>query len=168
MKSDSLRFLGYREGDIGRLTLLHATYYHEHWGFDLSFEAQVARELSEFLLRADPARDHFEAAWLGERFLGGVAIDGSSTPEQGARLRWFMVDPESQGRGVGRALIARALDFCRAAGHRRVYLWTFQGLEPARRLYQDAGFILAEEHQVQQWGNLIIEQLYQLDLGEKT
>jgi hypothetical protein len=40
---------GYFPGAVGKITELHAVYYHENWGFDISFETQVGRELSEFL-----------------------------------------------------------------------------------------------------------------------
>jgi GNAT superfamily N-acetyltransferase len=147
---------------IGEVTRLHAAYYAEHWNFDLSFEAQVGRELAEFMVRTDPARDFFLAARGPRGLAGAVALD--SAPQEGARLRWFIVDPAAQGGGLGRELLSRALDFARRAGHSRVFLWTFAGLEAARRLYERAGFTLAEEHPVSQWGSEIIEQKYVLDL----
>ncbi|MCF8047714.1 MAG: GNAT family N-acetyltransferase [Desulfarculaceae bacterium] len=154
--------VGYYPGVIGEVTRLHATYYARHWGLDLSFEAQVGRELAEFLERADPARDLFLAA-RGEDGLGGcVALD--STFEEGARLRWLIVEPAWHGQGLGRKLLSRCLDFARQAGHRRVFLWTFSGLDAARRLYEAAGFTLAQEHQVDQWGNQITEQKFELNL----
>ncbi len=164
MRQD-ISFKGYQEGDIGRVTLAHALYYHEHWGFDLSFEAQVARELAEFLCRFKPEQDLFLAAWQGARFAGALAIDGADAAQAGVRLRWFITEPNARGLGLGRALLARALDFCRQAGHRQVYLWTFKGLEAARHLYEDAGFRLAQQHEVRQWGALIMEQRYDLALG---
>lgn len=154
---------GYRPGDLGRVICLHGDYYHRHWGFDLSFEAQEAAELAEFLTRLDAARDIFLTAWVGDEFAGAVAIDGCLTPE-GARLRWFIVDESRQGQGVGQALIARALEFCRDAGHRRVFLWTFAGLDAARALYERAGFVLAEERLVEQWGGTVREQRFELAL----
>jgi hypothetical protein len=42
---------GYVPGSIGRVAELHGTYYHDHWGFGLFFEAKVASELSAFLGR---------------------------------------------------------------------------------------------------------------------
>jgi hypothetical protein len=48
---------GYVPGSIGRISELHGTYYHEHWGFGVYFEAKVATELSEFLRRYDGNRD---------------------------------------------------------------------------------------------------------------
>ncbi len=153
---------GYYPGVIGKIVELHAVYYHDNWGFDISFETQVGRELSEFLSRFDSSRDGFWSAVVDGKFVGAIAIDGE--PQEGARLRWFIVHPAVQGKGVGRALIEEAIKFCRNVGHRKIYLWTFKGLETARHLYESTGFILAEEHEVDQWGTRIREQKFELSL----
>ncbi|MFH1059394.1 MAG: GNAT family N-acetyltransferase [Pseudomonadota bacterium] len=158
-------FCGYYPGAIGQVAALHAAYYAEHWGFDLSFEAQVATELSRFLLDFDPARDFFRAARAGERLAGAVALDGHSTPHEGARLRWFIVHKTWQGSGLGARLLEQALAFARQASHRRLYLWTFAGLEAARCLYERAGFCLAEQKEIQHWGGVIHDQRYDLELA---
>jgi GNAT superfamily N-acetyltransferase len=152
----------YYPGAIGKIVELHATYYHDHWGFDISFETQVARELGEFLSRFDARTDGFWTAFLQGRFAGSVAIDGQLGSSAGARLRWLIVDPEFQAHGVGSSLVNRAVEFCREAGHTQVFLWTFKGLDCARRLYEREGFALTEEHEVDQWGQNIREQKFEL------
>ena len=155
---------GYVPGALGRVTELHGTYYSRQWGFDLFFESLVARELAEFFSRFDPGRDGFWVSMAEGKIVGSVSIDGSRADSDGARLRWFIVDPEWQGRGVGRGLIDEAMRFCRRAGFRRVYLWTFAGLGAARRLYEDFGFSLCEEHEDHQWGKPVTEQRFELIL----
>jgi GNAT superfamily N-acetyltransferase len=61
-------------------------------------------------------------------------------------------------------LLQQAIEFCRDAGHKTVFLWTFEGLEAARTLYEQAGFKLCEAHQIQQWGQTINEQKFKLIL----
>lgn len=156
---------GYRPGAIGRITELHAVYYHEHWGFDLFFESQVATRLSEFLNRYHDSHDGLWLALTQGRIIGSIVIDGIEASSEGAHLRWFIVAPEYQGRGVGRKLIGAAIQFCKRSGFRRVYLHTFAGLDAARHLYQEAGFTLRQEHEGQQWGRIVTEQLFVLDLG---
>lgn len=157
-------FTGYYPGAIGDVTRLHAVYYAEHWGFDLSFESQVARELAEFLCRQRPERDMFLAARSPDGGLrGALAIDGLLTGTEGARLRWFIVSQASQGTGLGGVMLDRALHFARRAGHRRIFLWTFRGLEAARTLYERAGFRLDLEESLPKWGGAIHEQRYVLD-----
>lgn len=160
--SVKVRITGYYPGVVGKVTELHAVHYFENWGFDVSFETQVGRELSEFLIAVQSDRDGFWAADVDGSFAGAVAIDGHLRETEGARLRWFIVQPGLQGRGVGWELLATALRFCRDVGHERVFLWTFKGLDSARRLYEKAGFVMAEEHEVRQWGSIIHEQKFEL------
>ena len=164
---DDVTLSGYVPGAIGKVTELHATYYHEHWGFDVSFETQVARELSAFISRFDKDSDGFWIAAMGGKFAGAIAIDGQGMEDQGARLLWFIVAEALQGQGVGKLLIREAMDFCRKAGHKRVYLWTFEGLDAARSLYEAQGFRLCEEHEVDQWGSHITEQMFEVSLTAK-
>lgn len=159
---------GYFPGVVGKITELHAVYYHENWGFDVSFETQVGRELSDFILKFQEKRDGFWAVLVDGTFAGAAAIDGTQTESEGARLRWFIVDPGSHGRGLGKRLLNRAVAFCGEAGHRKVFLWTFKGLNRARLLYERAGFRLAEEHAVEQWGGKLIEQKFELHLGLRS
>ena len=158
-----LDFQGYTPGTIGRITEAHAVYYHEHWGFDASFESQVARELSEFVSEFQLDRDGLWVADSGGRFAGSIAIDGKLADTEGARLRWFIVVPARQGSGIGRALIQEAVAFCRRKGYRSLFLWTFEGLTHARRLYEEIGFRLVQEHAVRQWGQPITEQKFVLN-----
>jgi GNAT superfamily N-acetyltransferase len=157
---------GYFPGVVGQITEAHALYYHTQWGFDVSFEAQVAREMSEFVAGFDPGRDGLWAARQDGRLAGGIAIDGRRAETAGARLRWFIVIPEFQGAGIGTQLIHLAVGFCRDRGYPNVYLWTFEGLNAARRLYETSGFSLCEEHAVAQWGQLIREQKFILNLQQ--
>lgn len=161
---DTIELTGYYPGVMGKIIQLHATYYGEHWGLDITFETQVAGEISDFLARFDPARDGFWVARRDDRFAGSVSIDASQSRTEGARLRWFIVEPEFQGLGIGASLIATAVDFCHRAGHRKVFLWTFQGLDAARRLYERYGFRLAAEHPGEQWGTWVNEQKFELHL----
>jgi GNAT superfamily N-acetyltransferase len=163
-KLDELELTGYYPGAVGKITEIHATYYYAHWGFDASFETQVGTEFSEFVKDFEENRDGFWVARINGEFAGAIAIDGSKADEKGARLRWFIVPRNFQGRGIGGRLIKRAIDFCKEAGFRKVYLWTFEGLDEARFLYEREGFQLSEEHAVYQWGQNIREQKFELDL----
>ena len=149
----------YLPGSIGRLVELHGRYYARDWRFGRYFEAKVATELGELLGRLDPGRDGFWIASEDGEVLGGVAIDGSG---DSARLRFFIVDDSSRGRGLGERLMGKALDFCRAAGHRHVFLTTFAGLDAARRLYERHGFVLTEERPDRTWGVEMTEQRFDL------
>jgi len=155
---------GYIPGAIGRIAELHGTYYHKHWGFDLFFESKVAIELSEFLRRFVETRDGFWVARIEEKIVGSIAINGIYHNSQGAHLRWLIVAPECQGHGIGSKLLNEAIEFCRKKKYGRIYLWTFEGLHPARHLYEKFGFRLSEENEGEQWGKAVTEQKFELIL----
>ena len=161
---EPVEYTGYYPGLIGDIISLHGSYYAEHHNLDLSFESIEARELGEFGQAFDPKRDFWQAARCGGVFAGSIAIDGRIKDHNGARLRWFIVNPAVHCQGVGTNLLANAIQFCRQAGHQRVHLYTFKGLDAAKRLYLKHGFDLAKEYTVEQWGITLDEQLYILDL----
>ena len=159
---------GYISGAIGRVAELHGTYYSLNWGFGLFFEAKVATELAAFLSRPDGAGDGFWAVTQAGRIEGSIAIDGSRARDadrEGAHLRWFIVSDALRGTGLGRRLLETAVGFCRERGYPRISLWTFEGLDAARHLYESAGFRLAEQRRGAQWGVEVNEQRFELRLG---
>ncbi len=157
--------LGYLPGCIGRISEIHGTYYHEHWGFGLYFEAKVATEISQFLQRYDAQRDGIWIATRDGRIEGSIVIDGTHGKSRGAHLRWFIVSGEMRAKGVGRELINKAIGFCRLKEYRIVYLWTFEGLDAARHLYEEAGFQLVRQQKGEQWGITVNEQYFELKIG---
>ena len=161
---DTVRLCGYVPGAIGKVTELHGIYYSKNWNFGLFFEAKVAKELSQFLSCFDDTRDGFWIAVTDGRIVGAIAIVGSHEDTKEARLRWFIVDQEYQGFGIGNMLMKEAIEFCRRVGFGRVYLTTFVGLDPARHLYEKWGFTLCEETEDNTWGVTVKEQLFQLTL----
>lgn len=163
-KLQDSKIRGYYPGVVGKITELHAAYYYENWGFDVTFETQVGKELSEFVRQFDKNRDGLWVAVQKGEFAGAIAIDGTQALDEGARLRWFIVAPQFQRAGIGKNLTLRAIDFCKDRRYHKVYLWTFKGLENARRLYEAVGFRLCEENEVDQWGQHILEQKYELRL----
>jgi GNAT superfamily N-acetyltransferase len=152
---------GYTPGSIGRVAELHGKYYHDHWGFGLYFEAKVASELAEFFTRYDERRDGFWTAALEGRIEGSIAIDGLHAAERRAHLRWFILSDSLRGIGIGNQLINTAIDFCRSMGCKLVYLWTFEGLDAGRHLYEKVGFTLVEQHNGTQWGTQVTEQRFE-------
>jgi GNAT superfamily N-acetyltransferase len=133
----------------------------------LYFEAKAATELSEFLSRFDLSRDGAWFARVNGEIVGGIFIDGKDAEGEGARLRWFILDPAYQGRGIGNRLMEAAMDFCKEKGFRRVYLTTFKGLNAARHLYEKFGFRLySEEDGTHLTGkSSLVEQVFEMVLS---
>lgn len=152
-----------RAGDIGHIVRRHGLLYASERGWDHRFEAYVARALAEFALSHDPARERMWLAEDDERIVGSIAIVAGGAGE--AQLRWFLVEPECRGMGVGTRLLGAALDFCRATAQTRVFLWTVHGLDDAARLYANAGFRLMESTPSDRWGAPVVEERWQLELA---
>jgi GNAT superfamily N-acetyltransferase len=155
---------GYLPGCVGRITELHATYYHHLVGFGLYFESKVARELSAFCEDYSADRDGLWLALRSGRIEASIAIDGSHAHSDGAHLRWFIASDRMRGTGVGNVLLSSAVDFCRSQRYERVYLWTFEGLNAARHLYEKFGFHLVRQQVGTQWGSVVNEQRFELDV----
>ncbi|MES2878636.1 MAG: GNAT family N-acetyltransferase [Pseudomonadota bacterium] len=156
---------GYLPGCIGRISHLHAAFYAPHAGFGVQFEAKVATQLSAFCLDYACERDGLWLATRDGEIEGAIAIDGSKADEHGAHLRWFIVSPALRGTGAGKQLLHTALAFCKARNYSRVYLWTFEGLDAARHLYESFGFTLVQEQLGRQWGTEVNEQRFELCLS---
>ena len=161
---------GYVPGAIGRIVEMHAVYYARHWDLGRYFEARVAWEMGELMGRFDPEQDGAWFARVDERIVGAVLIDGHDRDGEGARLRWFIVDPDYQGLGLGHRLMTEAMTFCRRQGFRRVYLTTFAGLHTARHVYEKFGFRLCrEEDGTELTGSPnLIEQVFECQMVEET
>lgn len=152
---------GYTPGCIGRIAELHAHFYSRLVGFGLPFEARVARELAAFFEQYQMGRDEIWLAVEGDKIHGSIAIDGSHAAEEGAHLRWFIASEETRGTRIGSGLMDRAMRHCVAQDFRRMYLWTFEGLDAARHLYEKHGFRLAHQQAGTQWGKQVNEQRFE-------
>lgn len=156
---------GYIPGAIGRITELHATYYHRHAGFGVYFESKVARGLADFCERYVEDRDGLWLAIADEKIEGSIAIDGSHAETVGAHLRWFITSGAIRGTGAGKHLLSLAVEFCRSCRYRHIYLNTFEGLNTARHLYEKLGFQLVSQEFGTQWGREVTEQRFILHLS---
>jgi len=150
-----------RPGDLGRIVARHGEIYAREQGFDRTFEAYVAGPLAEFVRKGSPR----ERLWIAERdgrFAGCVAIVEAAP--RTAQLRWFLVEPEERGRGLGGRLLGEAVAFCRARGYANVVLWTVRALHAAARRYEAAGFRRVEERPARRWGVEVTEERFELVL----
>lgn len=151
---------GYAPGLIGRVAEMHASYYSKHSGFGSHFEVLVAGGMAEFIPRLESPKN---AVWYATKrgmIVGSVTIDGEDLGDNIAHLRWFIVDDGLRGAGLGRRLMQEVVDFCDKQKFDEIHLWTFQGLDAARKLYEAFGFVLVEEQAGSQWGKEVIEQKF--------
>ena len=151
---------GYAPTIVARTVGLMHLYMHENFGFGARFESRIATDMAEFMTRIDSPANNTWRALRGNDVIGSISIDGEDLGNGLAHLRWFVVAGAARGSGVGRALLARATAFCDALGYRETHLWTVSGLDAARRLYEQQGFVLAEEYHGDQWGSRVLEQRF--------
>jgi len=154
----------HRSGDLGWVLERHGVLYAEEYGWGAPFEAIVARVLAEFAQEHDPAR---EACWVAEldgRRVGSVMLVRHPEREGVARLRLLLVDPDARGLGVGRALVDVCTGFARAAGYRRITLWTQSVLEAARAIYARAGYVKVSEAPNSSFGKGLSAETWELEL----
>jgi GNAT superfamily N-acetyltransferase len=153
-------------GDLGWVVMAHGEQYAAEFGWDATFEALVARIVADYAADHDPAR---EGAWIAERAgrrVGCVFCVRSrdATDDETAQLRILLVTPEGRGLGLGRELVDRTVAFARAAGYRRLVLWTNDPLAAARRIYLERGFRLVDEERHRSFGAELVGQNYVLAL----
>jgi DNA-binding MarR family transcriptional regulator/GNAT superfamily N-acetyltransferase len=149
-------------GDIGWVTRRQGLIYAQDYGWDETYEALVAEILGEFVKKFDPKR---ERAWIAERegeVVGSVFIVRKSY--EVAKLRLLYVEPSARGLGIGKRLVDECIGFARAKGYKTLTLWTNDILVSARRIYEAAGFKLAEEERHHSFGKDLVGQTWNLEL----
>ncbi|TKI06129.1 helix-turn-helix domain-containing GNAT family N-acetyltransferase [Martelella alba] len=151
---------GYRPGALGRIVALHADYYARAFNFGAFFESRMANDIAAFVNRLTHPRNGLWLALESGDVIGAIAIDSQDLTSGRAHLRWFIVADGRRGFGIGRQLLAAALTFCDRMGFAETELWTYRGLEAARRLYEEAGYVLVKECVNWQGGQEMLEQCY--------
>jgi len=154
---------GPRAGDMGWVVQSHGSLYAREYGFDSSFESLVAEISAKFLASFDASRERCWIAELDGAQVGSVFLVRHT--DDVAKLRLLLVDPAGRGQGLGQRLVAECLSFARQCGYRRITLWTQSILVAARRIYQDAGFVLVGSEPHRSFGQSLIGETWERDLG---
>ncbi len=153
----------HRPGDIGWVISAHGRLYAEDYGWDISFEALVAEIAAKFLREFQPGKERCFIAELDGLPVGSAFVVRES--DEVAKLRLVLVEKRGQGLGLGKALVQEAIGFARSAGYRRVALWTNDILHAARGIYIAAGFRLVVEERHHSFGQDLVGQNWELELG---
>ena len=150
-----------RPGDIGYVTYMHGALYHREYNYGLQFESYVAKGLCEFYEKFNPERNRTWACEHNDRMIGFLLLMDRG---HAAQLRYFLIEPEYRGIGLGSKLMNSYMDFLRECGYRESYLWTTHELSTAASLYKRHGFKLTEEKESTTFGKPLREQRYDLIL----
>lgn len=145
----------------------HATFHKASPGI-AELLVQLSREaFSDSRFYADPRFDRAKvdelfAVWVRNSFSGladavlipekelkgfvTVKISGTS-----ARIGLIAVGDEYRGQGIGRALLSQAKAFAQKGGAKSLFVATQGTNDAARRLYESAGFRVAQESKTFHW-----------------
>jgi DNA-binding MarR family transcriptional regulator/N-acetylglutamate synthase-like GNAT family acetyltransferase len=151
-----------RPGDLGYVIHLHGRLYKEEQNFGVGFEAYVAQGLAELYRQYDPERDRVWICEQGNSIVGFLAL--MHRDEQTAQLRYFLLQPECRGMGLGKRLMEDFMGYLREKGYRHCFLWTTSEQETAIALYRRYGFVLVDEKGSSTFGKQLVEQKYELSL----
>ncbi|MEE4299399.1 MAG: GNAT family N-acetyltransferase [Pseudomonadales bacterium] len=116
----------------------------------------------------DPKADNPLLALVDDAVGGMAWITIKAERPDTAQLFQMWVAPEHRGRGVGRGLLAAAIDWARLNGARTVELGVTVGASPARRLYESAGFRPTHETEPLREGSALRMQPMALTLADGT
>jgi GNAT superfamily N-acetyltransferase len=165
---NSIVLRSHRPGDMGWVIERHGFLYWQEYGWDERFEALVARIAADFIDQLEPER---ERCWIaehaGERVGCVFLVRDREQPDRAmptARLRLLLVEPSARGLGLGQMLVGECTRFARAAGYRRIVLWTNSVLDAARHIYEQEGYRLIAEKPYTDFGKQLISQDWELPL----
>jgi len=150
-------------GDMAWITRRHGEFYGREQGWDSSFETLVGQICLQFERDHDPSLERCWIAEMGGERAGSIALTRSG--EEGvAKLRLLLVEEKARGSGLGSHLVDTCHAFARAAGYRKMRLWTTDQQQEARQLYRNKGYVCVAEESVHAFGKDMVNETWELDL----
>jgi DNA-binding MarR family transcriptional regulator/predicted GNAT family acetyltransferase len=151
-----------RPGDFGWIVKRHAELYAREYGWTEPFEGVCAQIVADYANKHDPRRERCWMAEMGGENVGCVFLVADSATV--ARIRLLIVDPKARGLGLGARLVDECVSFARAAGYKKITLWTHSVLKAARHIYQKAGFWLTRSEERVSWSKPVVSEHWDLEL----
>jgi DNA-binding MarR family transcriptional regulator/GNAT superfamily N-acetyltransferase len=151
-----------RSGDFGWIVARHAELYAQEYGWTEPFEGLCAQIVADFANKNDPSCERCWIAELNGENVGTVMLVKDS--EGVARIRLLLVDPKGRGLGLGTRLVDECVKFARAAGYKKITLWTHSILTAARHIYEQAGFTLTSSEKKHSWSKDVVAEYWDMKL----
>jgi len=149
-----------QSGDIGYVIYLHGKLYKKEYNYGIEFESYVAMGFNEFITQYNPLLDRVWIAEHGNKIIGFLLL--MHRKNKAAQLRYFIIEPEYRGIGLGKKLMNLFMEFLSCNSYKSAYLWTTHELSAAASLYIHHGFKLTEEKTTDSFGKVLAEQRYDL------
>ncbi len=152
----------YRPGDEEYVIRRHRELYKEEYNLSDSFCEYVDKNVRLLAERLDPEKECILIPEINGKPMGSIAI--AKFDDETAQLRYFLLEPEARGLGLGNRLADEALNFCRRAGYKRVFLITIDLLTSARAIYKSKGFVLTDSQPNTEWLDYVMEERWEMAL----
>jgi ribosomal protein S18 acetylase RimI-like enzyme len=154
-----------KPGDLGYVIHRHGKLYGEEYGYGISFETYVAFGIYEFYNAYNPDLDRVWICEHHQQIVGFLLL--MHRENNAAQLRYFYLEPEYRGLGLGKKLMSLYMDFLLQCGYTSSYLWTTNELDAAASLYSRHGFRLSEEKESTAFSKPLTEQRYDFIISTK-
>src|SRR5436190_24090013 len=118
-----------KPGDLGFVMHRHGKIYEEEYNYGVSFETYVGGGLYEFYKNYNPDLDR---VWICEhenKIIGFLLL--MHRENNTAQLRYFYLEPEYRGIGLGKKLMNLFMEFLIENKYSSAYLWTTHELNAA-------------------------------------
>ncbi len=149
-------------GDFGWIVKRHGEIYAQEYRWTEPFEGLCAQIVAGFANKTASKRERCWIAEMDGENVGCVFL--AEEEAKVARIRLLLVDPKARGLGLGARLTDECIRFARAAGYKKITLWTHSVLTAARHIYQKAGFKLTRSEKRKSWGRPVVSEHWDLEL----
>jgi len=151
-----------RPGDFGWVVQQHGELYAREWGYNEEFEGLVAGIVAKYIEKFTQAREKCWVAEVDGERAGSVFLVQRTAST--AQLRLLILTPEARGLGLGARLTDECIGFARAAGYRKIVLWTQSHLLAARGIYKARGFRIVKTERNDAYGKHLSSETWELKL----
>lgn len=163
-KEDDIIIRKYNDSDIQYIIKGHRELYKAEFGFLGEFAEYVEKYVLEFNKKHNEDKENIWIAEYNKKLIGVIAV-AKGDNDYTAQIRWFLIEPEARGKGLGHRLVKTALDFCKEKNYKHIFLWTADVLKTARHIYGSYGFKLTETVPNTEWTDKkILEEKWEVDL----
>ncbi len=151
-----------RAGDIAYVTQRTIASVMEEFDLAGHVETTLLAEAARFLQEFDATRD---CAWLAERddiVVGSVLV--RRVDERVAQVTLLHVESQARGIGMGRRLLAEAIQFATRAGYATLRIELLDVMKTARVVVHGAGFTHSGAAPIATLGRPLVQQVWELRL----
>lgn len=141
-------------------------FYQEEYSWGPSFTDYAVKIALDFAAKPKSSKEDLFVADKNGTLIGCIMLCQTEDPEVG-QLRLFAVEKEYRRYGVGKALMTALMEKAKAAGYRKLILWTASPLTAAIHYYGKVGFHVTETAENSSWstkGETLQEIRMEMDL----